>query len=118
MTRVTLMIAACCTLLWKGAVLAAPGGLPACTAKLNACTNGLMHELGLLSSCNGDLNVCGDSLSSCDDSLSSCNAELAVAQTCGDGVIDPGEQCDQSNLDEVTCTSLGFAAGVLKCGAG
>jgi hypothetical protein len=33
-------------------------------------------------------------------------------------VIDPGEQCDQSNLNGETCVSQGFATGVLKCGAG
>jgi hypothetical protein len=27
-------------------------------------------------------------------------------------VIDPGEQCDQSNLNGATCGSQGFAAGV------
>lgn len=37
---------------------------------------------------------------------------------CGNGVIDPGEQCDQSNLNGQTCASQGFVAGVLKCGAG
>jgi hypothetical protein len=42
----------------------------------------------------------------------------AMLPTCGNGVIDPGEQCDQSNLNGQTCASLGFAAGVLKCGAG
>src|SRR5262245_30738740 len=112
------MIAACCTLLWKGVVLAAPGGLPACMAKLQDCRNGLSHELGLLFSCSSNLNTCSGNLGSCGDSLSSCNAELAAAQTCGDGVIDAGEQCDQSNVGAATCASLGFAAGVLKCAAG
>jgi len=37
---------------------------------------------------------------------------------CGNGVVDLGEQCDQSNLNGQTCASLGFAAGVIKCGAG
>jgi hypothetical protein len=37
---------------------------------------------------------------------------------CGNGVIDPGEQCDQSNLNGQTCSLQGFAGGVLTCGAG
>jgi len=36
---------------------------------------------------------------------------------CGNGVIDAGEPCDQNNLDGATCVSLGYAFGVLQCGA-
>jgi hypothetical protein len=42
----------------------------------------------------------------------------APLQACGNGVIDPGEQCDQSNLNGQSCLSQGFAAGVLACGPG
>jgi hypothetical protein len=42
----------------------------------------------------------------------------APLPACGNGVIDPGEQCDQSNLNAQTCASQGFAGGVLKCGPG
>lgn len=35
--------------------------------------------------------------------------------TCGNGVIDPGEQCDGSDLGGATCESLGFAGGTLAC---
>ena len=85
------------SLLWGATALAGPGGLPACMAGLSTCTS---------------------SLNTCDNSLSSCNSNLSVAQACGNGVIDSGEQCDQSNLNGQTCASQGFAAGVLKCGAG
>lgn len=34
--------------------------------------------------------------------------------TCGNGIIDAGEQCDWPNLDE-TCNSLGFSGGTLTC---
>jgi hypothetical protein len=64
------------------------------------------------------LSTCTSSLNTCDNSLSSCNSNLSVAQACGNGVIDSGEQCDQSNLNGQTCASQGFAAGVLKCGVG
>lgn len=35
---------------------------------------------------------------------------------CGNGVVDGGEQCDQSDLGGATCASEGFAAGTLRCG--
>lgn len=37
--------------------------------------------------------------------------------TCGDGAqtVDPGEQCDGSNLDGQSCVSLGFDGGSLSC---
>ncbi len=38
--------------------------------------------------------------------------------TCGDGVVDVGEQCDTANLGGQTCEGLGFASGVLQCNAG
>jgi hypothetical protein len=34
---------------------------------------------------------------------------------CGDGVMDPGEQCDGEDLGGVTCVSLGLAGGELSC---
>lgn len=35
--------------------------------------------------------------------------------TCGDGVIDPGEDCDGTALGEATCESLGYPGGTLAC---
>jgi hypothetical protein len=34
---------------------------------------------------------------------------------CGDGTIDPGEQCEPIDLGGNTCTSLGFLPGTLAC---
>ena len=34
---------------------------------------------------------------------------------CGNGILEAGEQCDGSNLNNKTCTSQGFAGGVLAC---
>lgn len=36
---------------------------------------------------------------------------------CGDGVVQPGEQCDGSNLAGGSCISLGFVGGTLSCDA-
>jgi hypothetical protein len=35
--------------------------------------------------------------------------------TCGDAAIEPGEDCDGSDLGSATCTSLGFSSGALAC---
>ncbi len=40
-----------------------------------------------------------------------------TAGDCGNGVIDALEQCDGSDLQGVTCASLGFTGGVLACGS-
>ncbi|MFH2008630.1 MAG: DUF4215 domain-containing protein, partial [bacterium] len=37
---------------------------------------------------------------------------------CGDGVIDPGEECDGSVLGGATCQGRGFDNGALACGDG
>ncbi|HJL18408.1 MAG TPA: DUF4215 domain-containing protein [Sandaracinaceae bacterium LLY-WYZ-13_1] len=34
---------------------------------------------------------------------------------CGNGAIDPGEECDGTALDGQTCVSLGYVAGELTC---
>ncbi|KIG18400.1 Transposase [Enhygromyxa salina] len=34
---------------------------------------------------------------------------------CGDGAVDPGEQCDTDDLKGQTCESLGYASGMLAC---
>ena len=44
-------------------------------------------------------------------SYPSCFASL----TCGNGAIDPGEDCDTGNLNGATCASEGFLGGTLAC---
>jgi hypothetical protein len=34
---------------------------------------------------------------------------------CGNGVLNPGEQCDGTNLGSATCAARGFAGGTLTC---
>jgi hypothetical protein len=34
---------------------------------------------------------------------------------CGDGIVDPGEQCDGTALDGGSCVALGFNYGTLSC---
>src|SRR5262245_53190238 len=37
---------------------------------------------------------------------------------CGDGTIDPGEDCEPTDLAGASCTSLGFRPGTLACAPG
>lgn len=36
---------------------------------------------------------------------------------CGNGVLEPGEECDSEDLDGATCSTLGFDLGALSCSA-
>ena len=38
-----------------------------------------------------------------------------MSGNCGNGTVDPGEECDGSNLQNSTCASLGFSSGTLSC---
>ncbi|MGH7336647.1 MAG: hypothetical protein ACREI7_03635, partial [Myxococcota bacterium] len=48
-------------------------------------------------------------------SRSAAYASCFVSSTCGNGVLDSGEQCDAGNLNGATCASQGFVAGTLSC---
>ncbi len=47
--------------------------------------------------------------------LAACDESTSATSTCGDGVIDVGEQCDGGNLGGNACTSLGYYSGNLVC---
>ena len=50
--------------------------------------------------------------SGCVIDFSGCSANTGF---CGNGVIDPGEQCDGGDFDGATCRSIGLPAGELGC---
>lgn len=55
-------------------------------------------------------------LAQCSDDVTAASATGGSLPGCGDGAIDvPGEQCDGNDLGGATCTSLGFAGGILAC---
>ncbi len=65
-----------------------------------------------------DAVKCGDGFCTeeCGESCSSCEADCGSC--CGNGTIDPGEDCDGSDLNGQTCVSLGFlGGGTLNCAA-
>ncbi|MBU1243987.1 DUF4215 domain-containing protein [Myxococcota bacterium] len=49
--------------------------------------------------------------------LCGCDDGVKVEESCGDGFVDPGEECDGDNLQEQTCASLGHynQVGTLRC---
>jgi hypothetical protein len=49
------------------------------------------------------------------NSPESCTFDESGCYYCGDGAIDPGEQCDGADLGGATCQSQGFDAGSLSC---
>ena len=68
--------------------------------------------------CNTDLTTCDTNLTNTENNLTTCETDLAVAQLCGNGAIDMGEQCDLGTLNGATCVSQGFIGGVLSCDNG
>lgn len=90
---------------------AAQADLSACSANLATCTatsNNLSANLGL----------CQSALAGTQQLLSTCTSNLFVAENCGDGLIDDGEECDQGNLNGATCVTQGFLGGEVKCASG
>lgn len=46
-----------------------------------------------------------------------CTDKTVVTELCGNGVIDPGEECDGSDLNGQSCQGLGFYGGIMVCGS-
>ncbi|MBU1245266.1 hypothetical protein KKD52_01135 [Myxococcota bacterium] len=112
------------------------GGTLSCTADCNfdttsceaagRCGDGLIQP-GFGETCDGEeldnhacesLGFYGGALacaSDCSFDTTACEHEIF----CGDGLIQSawGETCDDDNLDEQTCQTLGFYPGVLTCGS-
>lgn len=88
-----------------------PGDLLACQSDLGACGD-------TVSVCTTELATCAGDLTGCHADLASCETDLAAATLCGNGVVDPGEDCDQGALAGASCVTEGFAGGVLSCTGG
>jgi trimeric autotransporter adhesin len=57
------------------------------------------------------------STSTTDAPTSTGTADTGSPSTCGDGVVEADEQCDDTDLAEATCQGLGFDGGTLACTA-
>lgn len=85
-----------------------------CVAQGKICSEGACttQTCGLLQEkCNGVCySVCGIG-----QTRNSTTCVCSNILTCGNGVIDTGEDCDGSNLNNKTCQTQGFVSGTLSC---
>lgn len=56
-----------------------------------------------------------DGLIDCNDSDCAENSACVTAPNCGNGLIDPDEECDGPDLNGASCESLQLGAGTLTC---
>jgi hypothetical protein len=89
---------------------------PQCSAKktLDLKTDGVIDalDMSILLSCWGRPNP--QTQPACFGSGPPGSSNGGSAQ-CGNGVLDSDEQCDGTNLNGQTCTSLGYDSGTLAC---
>lgn len=86
--------------------------VPALRAVRSAALAGLF-ALAVLA-CGDDSSadpVCGDDVCDASESATTCPADCG----CGNGVLNPGEACDGSDLGGATCESEAGQGGVLAC---
>ncbi|MFN2425147.1 MAG: M12 family metallo-peptidase [Candidatus Binatia bacterium] len=119
---------------YSGCQSGATIGLPSCTSPTPHYTSGggagtIMSYCHLRSGGYGNMamtfgedHTCGTAPARAADRMSAHVVSRAnsyptcfASSTCGNGVLDPGEQCDGVNLGGATCTSRGFAGGTLSC---
>lgn len=89
---------------------------------IDCCFSGVADDPGCQ---DVDVESCvcetvGDSYCCDDDWDTTCVDEAielcgAVCGACGNGLIEPGEDCDGGNLGGASCGSLGFDGGTLSC---
>ncbi len=67
---------------------------------------------GCLADCDGEQAECADDMIC---KFGEC-VGVEIPDICGDGVVNGFEECDGSDLNGASCTSLGYDAGALACG--
>ncbi len=118
---------------WTGCQAGATTGLPSCSSPPPFFSGGAgtimsyCHQVGgygAISMTFGEGHTCGtlpareaSRMASFVVSQASSFPACFAAPLCGNGAIDPGEQCDGVNLNGATCASRGFVSGTLSCSA-
>lgn len=100
---------------------------PQCTLDVGACYTCGDLDVDGPETCDGDvlggygcedLGYQSGTLACSGDCLSFDVSGCVAAPSCGNGVIDRGEQCDAGDLAGQTCEGLGYTSGTLACNAG
>lgn len=65
-----------------------------------------------------DMEICDDELDNDRDNRVDClDSDCFDICECGNGVIEPGEECDGAALNDATCADFGFDTGLVLCTA-
>lgn len=92
-----------------------------CTGSSGSCGNGVIDAGEACDGTNLQGSTCttygftGGTLrcaTNCQLDFTACTETSVV---CGDGVVAGGEECDGTNLNGESCTSLGYDSGTLRC---
>jgi hypothetical protein len=119
---------------WQGCQAGATVQLPSCSEPTPHFTSGggsgtimsYCHQrgggYGNIAMTFGEGHTCGtlpgreaDRMTSHVVSRSAAYPACFASTTCGNGVLDAGEQCDGADLGGATCAGEGFAGGALSC---
>jgi len=79
-----------------------------CTSQVYAQSPFEVPPAGGFPACQSALNICNDGLATCNDVLADCQAQ----PICGDGTVEGTEDCDVSNLNGATCSTVGGSSVV------
>ncbi len=79
------------------------------------CDEGLQCVVGFCVPADGTEDRGDTSEEDGETDLEDSDAGTATPETCGDGVLDPGEACDGPALDDKTCVQVGYDFGELSC---
>jgi hypothetical protein len=99
---------------------------PNCRPITNACWTCGDESLHQAEICDGKLlrgetcnsqGYAGGTLACAEDCRSYDTSACEAFPTCGNGMLDPGEQCDGADLGGHTCQSHGFDHGAITCTA-
>jgi len=77
---------------------------------VSACENNTNQEI-----CNDNIDNDLDGQIDCNDSDCAENSACVTAPNCGNGLIDPDEECDGPDLNGQSCEGLGLGTGTLTC---
>ena len=99
----------------RSQVLAFRGTLAApCAADVDAVLTGLRDTANALRDGNATTTTTTTAAPATTVTTATTTSTTTVP-TCGNGRLDPGEECDGTNLFGRTCKDLGFVGGTLAC---